>query len=150
MTGEVKMPFGNRKRRAMHRTSLAALVAICGTLVSLIATLPAADKANSAGKGAKATAKGEGKRAGHLPKTGKSDRHIEIAKVDPATAERAKLAAARIDSLVEANYAKYQIEPNPLTSDEQMRYGLQAFAPNSERTEPAHHGHVHTPRTPRR
>src|SRR5262245_39431359 len=106
----------------MKRTSLAALVAVCFSLVALIAILPATDKADSAGKGkgAKAGEKGDGKRGGGLPKTGKSDRPIEIAKVDPATAERAKLAAARIDLLVEANYAKYQIEPNPITSDEQF------------------------------
>ena len=57
---------------------------------------------------------------GNLPTAGKSGRKIEIAKVDPATAERAKLAAAKIDSLVEANYARHGIEPNPPTTDEQF------------------------------
>jgi hypothetical protein len=58
---------------------------------------------------------------GALPSGEKSGaRPIKIEKVDPQTAERTRLAAAKIDSLVEANYKHYQIEPNPLTTDEQF------------------------------
>jgi hypothetical protein len=106
----------------MKPNPLAAWTIFLAIWMGLLAALPAADKDDSPGKGKgpKAAAKSEGKRNAGLPDSGKPTRKIEIAKVDPATAERAKLAAAKIDSLVEANYVKYQITPNPLTSDEQF------------------------------
>jgi hypothetical protein len=47
-------------------------------------------------------------------------RAITVAKVDPATLENVKASAAEIDRLVEANYATFKVEPNPLTTDEQF------------------------------
>jgi hypothetical protein len=46
--------------------------------------------------------------------------NVNVAKVDPATENRAKLAAAKIDSLVEANYQQHSVQPNDLTTDEQF------------------------------
>ncbi|MDX1945925.1 MAG: DUF1549 domain-containing protein [Pirellulaceae bacterium] len=63
---------------------------------------------------------GQSKAKSAFPTAAKPTRKIEIAKVNPETAERTKLAAAKIDSLVEANYARHQITPNPPTSDEQF------------------------------
>lgn len=45
-------------------------------------------------------------------------RTVTIAKVDTNTREATLAAAAQIDKLVEANYAKHKVQPNPLTSDE--------------------------------
>src|SRR5688572_13507152 len=45
-------------------------------------------------------------------------RTVTIAKVDPNTREQTLAAAAQIDKLVEANYARHKVQPNPLTSDE--------------------------------
>lgn len=45
-------------------------------------------------------------------------RPVVIAKVDINAREQALAAAARIDRLVEANYAKYKVQPNPAASDE--------------------------------
>jgi len=52
--------------------------------------------------------------------SGKGGRTIRLSKVDPETIERNRLAAAKIDSLVEAKYKHFNIEPNPLTTDEQF------------------------------
>jgi len=58
---------------------------------------------------------------GNLPSISKASvKPLKLAKVDPQTAERARLAAAHIDGLVEANYKRFQVEPNPLTTDEQF------------------------------
>ncbi|MDP6443315.1 MAG: DUF1549 domain-containing protein [Pirellulaceae bacterium] len=43
-----------------------------------------------------------------------------VAKVDPATLDRVKRGAAKIDELVAANYRIHGITPNPLTTDEQF------------------------------
>lgn len=43
-----------------------------------------------------------------------------IAKIDPATRQEALAKAAKIDQMVEANYAKHKTTPNPMTSDEQF------------------------------
>lgn len=43
-----------------------------------------------------------------------------IAKIDPATRQDAIALAAKIDELVEANYAKHKTKPNPMTTDEQF------------------------------
>ena len=45
-------------------------------------------------------------------------RTVTIAKVDLSTRDKAQAAAAEIDRLVEANYTKWKIQPNPITSDE--------------------------------
>ena len=47
-------------------------------------------------------------------------RPIKVAKVDPATLETVKASAAEIDRLVKANYEKFGVEPNPMTTDEQF------------------------------
>lgn len=47
-------------------------------------------------------------------------RRIEIGRVDPALRSQALASAAKIDELVAKNYAKYNIRPNPLTTDEQF------------------------------
>src|SRR5438876_10751698 len=58
---------------------------------------------------------------GNLPSISKAAiKPLKLAKVDPQMAERTRLAAAKIDSLVDANYKRHQIEPNPLTTDEQF------------------------------
>jgi hypothetical protein len=75
-------------------------------------------KASASGKAPAAKA---GEKKGNLPTVAKSDiKPVTIDKVDPKTAERATLAAAKIDSLVEANYGKHGVTPNPLTTDEQF------------------------------
>jgi hypothetical protein len=45
-------------------------------------------------------------------------RPVVIAKVDINAREQTLAAAAQIDRLVEANYAKHQVRPNPLADDE--------------------------------
>jgi len=47
-------------------------------------------------------------------------RRIEIDKVDPSTRAAAVASAARIDQLVEKNYAKYKVRPNEPLTDEQF------------------------------
>jgi hypothetical protein len=47
-------------------------------------------------------------------------RRIEIGRVDPALRPQVLASAARIDQLVEQNYAKYKVRPNALTTDEQF------------------------------
>jgi hypothetical protein len=72
------------------------------------------------GKSGKSASK-SGDKKGNLPTAGRLDaKTLNVAKVDPQTQERNRLAAAKIDSLVEANYKRFSIEPNPLTSDEQF------------------------------
>jgi len=66
-----------------------------------------------ASKGAKAPKKPEP--PAHVP-----ERHQRISKMDPATRMAAVARAAKIDEMVEANYARYQIKPNPMTTDEQF------------------------------
>ena len=51
----------------------------------------------------------------HVP-----ERHQKIAKMDAGTRVAAVAKAAQIDALVEVNYAKYQVKPNPMTTDEQF------------------------------
>jgi hypothetical protein len=57
---------------------------------------------------------------GNLPTVSKTARAARVVKVDPETVARNRLAAAKIDSLVEANYEHFHVEPNPLTTDEQF------------------------------
>ena len=66
-----------------------------------------------ASKGAKAPKKPEP--PAHVP-----ERHQRISKMDPATRMAAVARAAKIDEMVEANYARYQIKPNAMTTDEQF------------------------------
>lgn len=47
-------------------------------------------------------------------------RQQTIAKIDPATRQDAIAVAAKIDELIEANYAKHKTTPNPMTTDEQF------------------------------
>lgn len=47
-------------------------------------------------------------------------RKTHIAMMDPSTRQDAVALAAKIDSLVEANYAKYHVTPNEITNDEQF------------------------------
>src|SRR5688572_11638295 len=47
-----------------------------------------------------------------------AERTITIAKVKPEARAAALASAARIDALVEANYAKHKVTPNPILSDE--------------------------------
>jgi len=47
-------------------------------------------------------------------------RKVAIARVNVNEREKVLASAARIDKLVEANYKKYNIQPNPLTTDEQF------------------------------
>lgn len=47
-------------------------------------------------------------------------RRIEIGKVDLALRPIAQQSAQKIDTLVEKNYVRHHVEPNPLTSDEQF------------------------------
>jgi hypothetical protein len=53
--------------------------------------------------------------APHVP-----ERHQTVAKINPATRNSAMAVAAKIDELVEANYALYKVTPNSLTTDEQF------------------------------
>lgn len=57
-----------------------------------------------------------------LPTTGSKTPapQLPVAKVDPAFADKVKLAAGRIDALVGANYTRFGVEPNPLTTDSQF------------------------------
>src|SRR5689334_4075276 len=57
---------------------------------------------------------------GNLPTVSKTARAARVVKVDPETVARNRLAAAKIDSLVEANYKHFHVEPNPLTTDERF------------------------------
>ena len=52
---------------------------------------------------------------GHVVK-----RQQHVSKIDGSTRAVALQSAAKIDSLVEANYAKFGTNPNPLTTDEQF------------------------------
>jgi hypothetical protein len=82
---------------------------------------PTMVKGAAPGKAASASKAAPAEKHGALPTVSKSDaKPLKLAKVDPQTAERTRLAAAKIDSLVEANYKHFQIEPNPLTTDEQF------------------------------
>jgi hypothetical protein len=47
-------------------------------------------------------------------------RKVVIEKVDPTTKSQIIASAKMVDRYVEANYTKYKITPNPLTSDEQF------------------------------
>ena len=69
------------------------------------------------------------KAASKLPEIEQSAEKIKVAKVDPKTAERARLAAARIDSLVEANYAMHGVEPNPPTTTSSSSAGFISTSP---------------------
>jgi hypothetical protein len=46
------------------------------------------------------------------------ERKVTIARVNPDTRPQALAAAEKIDKLVEANYRKHKVEPNPLADDE--------------------------------
>lgn len=46
------------------------------------------------------------------------ERKVTIAKVDQSSRTKALASAEQIDKLVEANYEKHKIEPNPIASDE--------------------------------
>ena len=48
------------------------------------------------------------------------ERKIKTVLIDSGTRSKAVASAAKIDSLIEANYAKYQVTPNPAASDEQF------------------------------
>src|SRR4051812_20501566 len=48
------------------------------------------------------------------------ERHITIAKVNPESRSQALASAAKIDALVEANYARHKVQPNSPLSDEQF------------------------------
>lgn len=66
-----------------------------------------------------------GKRAAKKPpkpKLPKAERTAppKIAPVDPDSIERVLIGAERIDALVEQNYQKHGVTPNPLTDDEQF------------------------------
>lgn len=54
------------------------------------------------------------------PPTPVPKRLVTIAKVDPNTRTQVLASAAKIDKLVEDNYAKHKVQPNALTSDEQF------------------------------
>jgi hypothetical protein len=51
----------------------------------------------------------------HVP-----ERKIRVAMIDSGTRAAALASAARIDSLIDANYEKYHVKPNSLTTDEQF------------------------------
>jgi len=53
-----------------------------------------------------------------LPEHEKKPAEIEIAPVDASRVDHVAAAAAKIDALVEANYAKHNITPNPMASNE--------------------------------
>ncbi len=55
-----------------------------------------------------------------LPTEVNSARRAPVAKVKTDALAEVRKSAARIDELVEANYTKYKVEPNPLTTDEQF------------------------------
>ncbi len=51
----------------------------------------------------------------HVP-----ERKIKASMIDANTRSRAVASAAKIDSMIEANYKKYKVTPNPAASDEQF------------------------------
>lgn len=51
----------------------------------------------------------------HIP-----ERKIRITAVNPATRSSALASAAKIDGLMDANYKKFKVTPNPIASDEQF------------------------------
>ena len=48
------------------------------------------------------------------------ERKVKMALVDSGSRTKVLASAAKIDSLIEANYAKYKVTPNPAASDEQF------------------------------
>lgn len=96
----------------MSSSRLATLLAV---LVAFVALVPV--DAGAQQRKPKRPAKKPAK-----PKLPKSDRSPppKIAQVKTDTLERVLVGAAKIDSLVEANYDKHGIEPNPMTTDEQF------------------------------
>jgi hypothetical protein len=81
---------------------------------------PGKASSGKGGKSSKSAAKSAEKK-GNLPAAGRFDaKTLNVAKVDPQTLERNRLAAAKIDSLVEANYRRFNVEPNERTTDEQF------------------------------
>lgn len=91
-------------------TMCAVIAVLCGHgMVSLEAAAPVAKKAVSAPK-----------QAPKPPEVEVAKRPIKIAKVKTELRDSMLKSAARIDKLVEANYAKYKVTPNAITSDDQF------------------------------
>lgn len=48
------------------------------------------------------------------------ERKVRVSMVNASTRSKALASAAKVDQLIEANYAKYKVTPNPMASDEQF------------------------------
>ena len=48
------------------------------------------------------------------------ERKVKTTLIESSTRSKAVASAAKIDSLIEANYAKYKVTPNPVATDEQF------------------------------
>ncbi len=48
------------------------------------------------------------------------ERKIRVSMVNASTRSKAMTSAAKVDQLIDANYAKYKVTPNPMASDEQF------------------------------
>jgi hypothetical protein len=92
---------------------LCAALVVLGDSAQVSAQRPGAKP--GARRPASRTAKG---RPVKPPEPAPPRRPVTIAKVDAGQRERALVAAAEIDRLIEAGYAKHQVKPNPLASDE--------------------------------
>ena len=105
-------------------TTRVAAIAVLAALI--VGGLPshdsafAADKPKAKGKGKLDPDKLEQRRLEKLKESvpAAPSRQITIAKVDSTKASFVQSSAARIDALVEANYKKHGVEPNPNLSDE--------------------------------
>ncbi|MGC4002542.1 MAG: DUF1549 domain-containing protein [Pirellulales bacterium] len=100
-----------------------------GKAAKIAALKAAADKAAAMkAPAAVPPAKGDGKGKGEKGRPNMREsaelirstpqRSVKVAPVDPATASQVKAAAAKIDVLVEKNYAKHGVTPNATLSDE--------------------------------
>ena len=49
-----------------------------------------------------------------------AERHQNVAKVEPSIRTAVLASAAKIDAMVDANYARFSIKPNSMTTDEQF------------------------------
>src|SRR5262245_8224266 len=95
----------------MTRNSIAAILAVAplvGTLV-LFGASPAFAQPKKPDSKPKKPAE---------PPPPVAERTVTIAKVKPEARAAALASAAQIDALVEANYAKHNVTPNPTLSDE--------------------------------
>jgi hypothetical protein len=108
--------------QGFRRSHLRAIVA-CGLFVTalgleLVTGRPWIGPAAEAFQRGKSQPKSQPK--SRLPVEAPRVRKGDVAKVNPNTLEQVRASAARIDELVEANYRKYNVTPNPETTDEQF------------------------------